>query len=75
MSKEFKDIDIQNCTYQFFYDMINIKNLAPHKIKIYKKLYKNILIYYIGYVKARDLRHTKIISVNPLYLIIGNINW
>ena len=32
MKKE--KIDIKNCTYFFFDDMINIKNLDPNKIKI-----------------------------------------
>ena len=54
--------------------MINIKNLDPYKIKIDKKSYKNILIYYIGYVKVKNLRYIKINSVNPLYLIIYKIN-
>ena len=54
--------------------MINIKNLDPYKIKIDKKSYKNILIYYIGYVTVKNLRYIKINSVNPLYLIIYKIN-
>ena len=48
MSNEFKEIDIKNCTYYFFNNMIGIKNLDPNKMKIDKKSYKNILIYYIG---------------------------
>ena len=37
------DINIENRTYYFFDDMINIKSLDPNKIKIDKKSYKNIL--------------------------------
>ena len=37
-------------------------------LKIDKNLYKNIDIYYIGYIKDSD--YVKINSVNPLYLII-----
>ena len=37
MNIKFKDIDIKNCTYYFFNDMINIKNLDPNKFKIYEK--------------------------------------
>ena len=66
MNNEFKDKDIKNCTYYFFDDMINIRNLHPDKIKIDKKPYKNILIYYIGYVMFKDLRYIEINSVNPL---------
>ena len=54
--------------------MINIKNFVLYKIKIDKKSYKNILIYYIGYVTLKNLRYVKISSVNPLYLIINKVN-
>ena len=36
--------------------------------------YKDILIYYIGYVTIKDLRYVKSISLNPLYLIFGKVN-
>ena len=74
MGNKFKNIDIKNRTYYSFDDMINIKSLDPNKIKIEEKLYKNILIYYIGYVMAKERRYVKINSVNPLYLIINKIN-
>ena len=74
MSNMFKEIDIKNCTYFFFDDMINIKNHDPNKIKVDEKSHKNILIYCIGYVMVKGLRFVKISSVNPLYLIINKIN-
>ena len=64
MINKFKDIDIKNCTYCIFDDMANIKILNPNKIKTDKKSYKNILIYYIGYVTVKELRYAKIINVN-----------
>ena len=51
--------------------MINIKDFSPSLIKIDKKSYKNIGIYYIGYITMTDSDNVKINSVNPLYLIIG----
>ena len=36
--------------------------------------YKNILIYYIGYVTVKNLSYIIISSVNSLYLNINNIN-
>ena len=54
--------------------MINIRNLDFNKIKIDEKLYRNILIYYIGYVTVKDLRYIKGNNVKPLYLIINKIN-
>ena len=73
MSNKVKDISIKNDTYCFFYDVINIKNVDPNNIKINEKLYKNILIYYIGYV-TKDSKYVKINSVNPLYLIFSKVN-
>ena len=69
MGNKFKDIDIKNQTYNFFYDIINKKNHDPN-IKIDKKSYKNVLIYYIGYLTVKDLKYVKINCVNYLYLII-----
>ena len=74
MSNKVKDIDIKNRTYQFFNDIINIKNFDENNIKIDEKSYKNILIYYIGYLMIKDLKYVKINSENPLYLIFSNVN-
>ena len=74
MSNKLKDIDIENHTYYFFNDIINIKNFDPNKIKIVEKSYKNILIYYIGYVTIKNSKYIKINSVNPIYLIINRMN-
>ena len=54
MNNKIKDIDIKNHTYYFFDNIISIKNFDPNKIKIDKKSYKNILIYYIEYVTMKD---------------------
>ena len=60
--------------YYFFDDMINIKNFDPNLLKIDKKLYKNIDIYYTGYITMKDSEYVKIKSVNPLYLIINEVD-
>ena len=54
MSNKAKDIDLKTRTYYFFSVIINIKNFNADKIKTGKMLYKNILIYYTGYVTVRD---------------------
>ena len=46
----------------------------PNHIKIDEKSYKNILLYYIGYVTIKDSKYVKINIVNPLYLILGKVN-
>ena len=50
-----KKISIKNRTYDFFNDMINIKNFDSNLLKIDKKSYKNIAIYYIGYMTIKKL--------------------
>ena len=66
---------MKNRTYYLFKDIINIQNFDPNNIKIYEKSYKNILIYYIGYVKIKVSKYVKIDSVNPLHLgYFGEIN-
>ena len=71
MSNKIKEIDVKNHTYYFFDDIINIKNLDPHKMKIDEKPYKNVLIYHIGYMVVKDLSYPAINSVNSFY---HNIN-
>ena len=52
--------------------MINIKNFDSSLLKIDKKSYKNVGIYYTGYITIKSISdHENINSVNSLYLIIG----
>ena len=64
---------MKNRTYYFFND-INIKSFNPNNIKIDEKSYKNIFVYYIGYVTIKYSKYVKINSVNPLYLIFNKVN-
>ena len=57
----------------FFNNMIKIKDFNPDLIKIDKNSYKNIDIYYIGYIPMEDFYYVKVNSVNPLYLIFRNV--
>ena len=54
-----------------FDDIINRKNFDPNNIKLDGKSYKNILIYYIGFITIKDSKCVKIYSVNPLYFIFN----
>ena len=74
MSNKVKDIGLKNGTNYFFNDVINIKNFDENNITIDKKSYKNIFIYYIGYVMIKDSKYRKIYSVNPLYRIFNKVN-
>ena len=66
-----KDINIKSLTYYFFNDIIRTQIFDWNNIKIDEKSYKNILIYYIGYVTIK--KDLKIYSANPLYLIFNKI--
>ena len=55
-----KEINIKNWTYYFFDDMINIANFDPNLLKIGRRSYKNIDIYYAEYVTMKDSNCVKI---------------
>ena len=64
-----KQIYIKNRTYYFYNDIIDLKNFDARLLKIDKKSYKNIAIYYIGYITIKKIYdYESIYSVNPLYL-------
>ena len=66
---EVKQINIKNRTYYFYNDIIDLKNFDARLLKIDKKSYKNIAIYYIGYITIKKIYdYESIYSVNPLYL-------
>ena len=69
-----KEINIKKQTYYFFKDMTNLKGIDPNLPKTDKNSYKNIDIYYIGYITVKDSDYLKINRVNPVYLIISKID-
>ena len=64
----FKQINIKNQTFYFFNDMMNIKDFDSNLQKIDKNSYKNINIYYIGYISIKRY-YENISRVNLLYLL------
>ena len=52
--RNIKDINIKNRTYYFYDDIINMKNFDSTLLKPNKKLFKDIAIYYIGYITKKD---------------------
>ena len=70
---EVKQINIKNRTYYFYNDIIDLKDFDAKLLKIDKKSYKNIDIYYIGYITIKKIDDCEnIYSVNPLYLIVNH---
>ena len=72
MGNKVKDISIENRTYYFFNDIINVENFDPNNVKIDEMPYKNIRIYYIAYLTIKE--YIKIYSISPLYLIFRYLN-
>ena len=71
---EVKQINMKNRTY-YFYNIIDINNFEARLLKIDKKSYKNIDIYYIGYITINKIDDCKSIhSVNPLNFHIDHAN-
>ena len=67
-----KQLNIKNRTYYFWNDLINLKDFNPSLLKLDKKSFNNISMYYIGYVTKKP--EYSIDSVNPLYLLIDEID-
>ena len=68
---ETKELDIKNRTYYFLNDIIDIRNFHSNLLKIDKKPYKDIDIYYIGYITIKKFGDCgSIHSANPLHLTI-----
>ena len=70
---EVKQINIKNRTYYFYNDIIDLKDFDAKLLKIDKKSYKNIDIYYIGYITIKKIDDCENINcVNHLYLLIDH---
>ena len=70
-----KKINIKNQTYHFYNDIIDLDEFDVSKIKVDKKYFNDINIYYLGYEHKKKISECNVInSVNPLYLRIININ-
>ena len=69
-----RQINIKNRTYYFYNNQINLKDFDASLLKVDKKDYKEIDIYYIGYVTVKKIANcNNINSVNPLYLMINEM--
>ena len=63
-----KQINIKNGTYYFYNDQINWKDFDARLFSLTKKDYKEIDMYYIGYVAVKRIANcNNNNSVNSLY--------
>ena len=63
MGRSIKQINIKIYRYYFFNDMVNIEDFDPNLLKIDNTVYKNMGIYYIGYITIRKIMVIKIFIV------------
>ena len=70
--RKVKQIKVENRTYYFYNDIINIEEFNSNLLKIDETSYKDIDIYYPEYITIKKIGDCEYIySVNPLYLITG----
>ena len=48
-----KQMNIKNRTYSFYNDLIKLFDFGPDILKLNKKTFKGIDVYYIGYVTKK----------------------
>ena len=65
-------MNIQNRTYYFYNDLINIRDFDAWLLKVDKKKFMDLIICYIGCVTKK--KEWCVNSVNPLYLMINKID-
>ena len=69
-----KQINIKNRTYYFYNNQINLKDFDARLLKVDKKDYNEIDIYYISYETVKKIANcNNINSVNPLHLMINEM--
>ena len=61
--RKVKELNIKNRTYYYFHDIINIKNFHSNLLRIDRKQYKDINIYYIGYILLKKFVIVKTLTV------------
>ena len=70
-----KEINIKSRTYYCYNDIINLDDFDENKIKVDKKDFNDIDIYYLSYKHKKKISECNVInSVNPLYLRIINMS-
>ena len=70
-----KLLNIKNRIYYFYDDTINLKNFDPTLLNLHKKQLMDVIIYHSEYITTKGISdYENFTSVNPLYLIINDID-
>ena len=62
-----RQINIKNRTYRFYNDQIDLKDFDAKLLKINKKVFNKIVIYYSGYMTIKNLVIIIILTVQILF--------
>ena len=72
---ELKPINIENRAYCFYNDIIDLDEFDGSRIKVNKKDFNDIDIYYLGHEHKKKISECDLINnVNPLYVRIVDVN-
>ena len=72
--EELRQINIKNPSYYFYNNIIDFDEFDESKIKIHRKDFNNMNIYYLDYEYKKEITECNVInSVNPIYLRIRDI--
>ena len=66
-----KQLNIQNRAYYFYNDLISLWNFNERNLKVDKKSWKDLDIYYLDYIDKNSEWHVN--SVNQLYFIVNGV--
>ena len=66
-----RQLNIQNRTHYFHNDLISLWNFHERNLKVDKKSWKDLDIYYLGYIDKKPEWHVN--SVNQLYFIVNRV--
>ena len=66
-----KQLSIKDRSYYFYNDLINVLNFDECNLKLDKRSWKDIDIYYLGYVDKKPEWHVN--SVNHLYFLLKRV--
>ena len=67
-----KEINIKDCTYYFYYDIIDLKTFDSKNLKVDKKRTKILIFLILGMLQLKIGDCYDVTSVNPLYLRIND---
>ena len=66
-----KQLNLKNRTYYHYSDLVNVLKFEAGNLELDKKTWKNLNIYFIGYLDKKA--EWNVNSVNPVYLLTNRV--